>query len=345
MSSPYWSTDNRFKEITSMNVLIGIKMMDVSKFEIRELDNGEIVWVKPARRKTDTETLFNEKGKMCKGCGDFVRFNDYNKDIKCIGGKTNKCKKCQQQYYVENKKHINNRCKQYYIENKESILEKNKQYDRIDYNKRYYEEHKDKAMNRSKEHYKCNQSECNQYAKQRRNKKALYDEFKVPLGYICKSDENGFLLISCYKCGKMHHPTNQQLDTLIRAQSGVENTGSCNVYCSDHCKETCNVFNKPASTYTKRHLLNLPMTPPRNTNRPYVSQKFIKQVLETDEYACQKCGNNHIRLHVHHVIGATRHPEFANDLDNCITLCEDCHNEVHNQIGCSTWDYRLDENK
>lgn len=307
-----------------MQILIGEKMMDVSKFEMRKLECGETVWVKPPRRKNDTETLFNEIGKVCKDCGKFVEWVGYNKNKVCVGGRLVNCVVC--------RSNIN---KQRYNDNTNSIKKQNK---------RYRTSNADSVSKRNKRYHVLNKDYISERNKQHRNNKAKYNANKLPIGYVCTSDENGLLLISCYKCGKLHHTTNHSLSMNIQAQSGIRNT-SCNIYCSTHCKETCNVYGVNQHRLAKRHLLNLPMAPQRTSNRPYVSQKFISQVLNTDEHTCQKCGNKHLKLHVHHVIGATRHPEFANDLDNCITLCESCHDEIHHQEGCSFYDYRLDENK
>ena len=60
-------------------------------------------------------------------------------------------------------------------------------------------------------------------------------------------------------------------------------------------------------------------------NYEYGSRK--EAVLNRDNYTCQICGKKHIRLEVHHII--FRSNGGTNDENNLITLCEACHNGVH----------------
>ena len=50
--------------------------------------------------------------------------------------------------------------------------------------------------------------------------------------------------------------------------------------------------------------------------------------LDRDNYTCQHCGAKNTRLEVHHII--FRSQGGSDDLDNLITLCERCHNNLHN---------------
>ncbi|MCF8012463.1 MAG: HNH endonuclease [Clostridiales bacterium] len=51
-------------------------------------------------------------------------------------------------------------------------------------------------------------------------------------------------------------------------------------------------------------------------------------VLDRDDYTCQECGATDTQLHIHHIVyksnGGTDRP------DNLTTLCEECHDKVHN---------------
>jgi 5-methylcytosine-specific restriction endonuclease McrA len=61
------------------------------------------------------------------------------------------------------------------------------------------------------------------------------------------------------------------------------------------------------------------------------------EVLERDGYECQSCGLSEERhrelemvgggLHVHHIVPAKQFDSYeaANDLDNLVTLCAECH--------------------
>lgn len=49
--------------------------------------------------------------------------------------------------------------------------------------------------------------------------------------------------------------------------------------------------------------------------------------LDRDNYTCQCCGAKKVRLEVHHI--HFRRHGGSNDLENLITLCEDCHKKIH----------------
>ena len=51
-------------------------------------------------------------------------------------------------------------------------------------------------------------------------------------------------------------------------------------------------------------------------------------VLNRDNYTCQVCGKKNTRLEVHHIV--YRSQGGTDDENNLITLCEDCHDKVHN---------------
>ena len=60
---------------------------------------------------------------------------------------------------------------------------------------------------------------------------------------------------------------------------------------------------------------------------------WSKQVMERDNYTCQICNQHGGKLNSHHLNGWNAFPEQRFDLDNGVTLCEDCHKEFHSQYG------------
>ena len=59
-----------------------------------------------------------------------------------------------------------------------------------------------------------------------------------------------------------------------------------------------------------------------------------QQALRRDEYMCQCCKANNKMIQaecVHHVFPRDRYPQYANELWNLLSLCNDCHNEMHNR--------------
>lgn len=63
-------------------------------------------------------------------------------------------------------------------------------------------------------------------------------------------------------------------------------------------------------------------------------KEWRKQVYERDNYTCQCCGEKgHGNLVAHHKNGYHWDKEHRTDVDNGVTLCEDCHKEFHEIFG------------
>lgn len=60
-------------------------------------------------------------------------------------------------------------------------------------------------------------------------------------------------------------------------------------------------------------------------NYGYSSRR--EAILNRDNYTCQVCGKKHTKLEVHHI--KYRSQGGNDDEDNLITLCEDCHRDIH----------------
>ena len=59
-----------------------------------------------------------------------------------------------------------------------------------------------------------------------------------------------------------------------------------------------------------------------------------KQILVRDNYTCRECrryGKYKNANHVHHIYPAEFYPEWAFESWNLITLCQACHNEMHDR--------------
>lgn len=57
--------------------------------------------------------------------------------------------------------------------------------------------------------------------------------------------------------------------------------------------------------------------------------EWRKAVFKRDGYECQLCGKHGGKLNAHHKERFVDCPEKRLDIDNGITLCEDCHKQVH----------------
>jgi hypothetical protein len=57
--------------------------------------------------------------------------------------------------------------------------------------------------------------------------------------------------------------------------------------------------------------------------------KWRRAVLLRDGFRCQRCGVEGGKLHAHHVLPWASYPDQRTDIDNGLTLCEECHRAEH----------------
>lgn len=275
--------------------------------------------------------------KVCNRCGLEKEVECFGKDKNSKDGLYSICKECKHQYYMENKEIITLKHKEYNELNKQQLS---------DYHRRWYNENKDRQKlirrnrylrNRNKEldqgkKYKNDNIElCKLRIMNYRNGYSLYTTFSKKL----TTDENPilskdgiYLEVKCKYCGKYFKPTNTQVVRRIQALEGqMEGDGS--IYCSAGCKKACPIYNQ--KKYSKGYK--------KATSRE-VQSELRKMVLERDNFTCQKCEESDIELHCHHITGVEQNPIESADIDNCITLCKECHREVHKQPKCKYYELR-----
>lgn len=176
---------------------------------------------------------------------------------------------------------------------------------------------------------------------------ALYDTYAhklKPYGHKCSRDPKNELILNveCAYCGKMHRPTHSSVLNRIAVISG-RTGGEHNLYCSEECKSSCPVYG------THKY---------RKGESPYKKHRFCdalwrKRVLERDNYTCQRCGLHlpkdgnldaycitETLVEAHHIEPVACAPAMAADIDNGITLCINCHNDVHHMDGCTIQDIK-----
>ena len=69
----------------------------------------------------------------------------------------------------------------------------------------------------------------------------------------------------------------------------------------------------------------------RDFRKSSAYRKWRKTVLERDYYECQECSETE-NLHVHHIVPYSMTKKLRTEEDNGMTLCEDCHKEIHSSI-------------
>ena len=60
---------------------------------------------------------------------------------------------------------------------------------------------------------------------------------------------------------------------------------------------------------------------------------FVKGVIKRDKYTCQSCGQYSGKIHAHHLNSYNWDKEHRVDIDNGVTLCEECHKLFHHIYG------------
>lgn len=58
-------------------------------------------------------------------------------------------------------------------------------------------------------------------------------------------------------------------------------------------------------------------------------RQWREKVFKRDEYTCAMCGQRGGKLNAHHIKEFAKYPECRLDVSNGITLCEQCHKDVH----------------
>lgn len=55
---------------------------------------------------------------------------------------------------------------------------------------------------------------------------------------------------------------------------------------------------------------------------------IAREVHEKYDFTCQSCGGNR-KLHAHHILPVCTHPEEAYNFNNLVTVCANCHSDIH----------------
>lgn len=277
-------------------------------------------------------------------------------------------KKYNQKYYNDNKDNIQKQHHEYYLENRDHTIEHVKLYYQnnideikeqkhnhyiknkdkiIDDSRKYYQEHRCEKLAYQEQYYLNHINELKVYKTLYNNSPAKFDLFyeKLKVYNECRQDPSNpdLLQVKCHRseCPEWFNPTALQVINRLHALN-ADNTrthGESNLYCSDKCKELCPAFNQRIRLKTDK------------SNKDYSrdDQPELRElVLARDNYTCQReeCGKSlaeypDLKLICHHIFPLNEDPVGSADVDNCITVCVDCHKWIHTHIpGCSTAELR-----
>jgi hypothetical protein len=161
----------------------------------------------------------------------------------------------------------------------------------------------------------------------------LFDTY-APKIFWCESvrrslEDNNVLQVRCTYCGRWYTPKTSDICNRVNALDG-KTRGENRLYCSNECKQLCPIYLK--RKYSAEE------TNTKKMSRE-VQADLRQMVFERDNWCCIKCGNGS-SLHCHHIEGIRWEPLESADIDKCVTLCKDCHKEVHSKKGCRTIDMR-----
>jgi hypothetical protein len=305
--------------------------------------------------------------KICSKCEKLKERNDIEFEIRGHQKSTNVCTKCRKikdkQYVQDNYKCIQRKKKLHYLKNKEKIKlyreenkekmklyreenkeklqeymkkyqEENKEI-RKEYSKKYYLKNKEKIKKAAKKSFLNNKEKIKEYMKfyREENKKSTKEYMKEYrnspaseklLQQLELYEEVKGNQIKCRYCGDWYTPTNQEVYNRLK---GILKSDIRFIYCSEKCKTACPTYNKS---------LHPEIFKPASSRE--VNPILRQLVFERDQYTCQKCFTHKDKLncplHCHHITPYVDSPIEGNDPENCITLCKDCHKEVHQIPGC-----------
>jgi 5-methylcytosine-specific restriction endonuclease McrA len=173
----------------------------------------------------------------------------------------------------------------------------------------------------------------------------LYDTYAPQLEWCeevrRKADNPNVLEVKCTYCGRWFMPKLISVRNRLQILKDSNNYhGEHRFYCSEHCKQACPIYNKSPETLMKEDAVRAGRLGWLELNRE-VQPELRQTVLKRDDYICVKCGSKG-PLHCHHVLPVVDEPLLSADIDNCITLCEQCHKEVHKQDGCRYGQLRME---
>lgn len=174
-----------------------------------------------------------------------------------------------------------------------------KEYDRV-HSKIYYKQNKDKIKSYQKEYQQKNSDKIKKYLKEYRIKNKEHLSIKSSV-YRQKNRER---YLDYFK---------QYNKTRVRTERDIQRDKEW----YQKNKEAVRIQRLSYDRTTQKWRWS------------YKYKQWRQSVYEKYEYTCQECGDDHCKVHAHHIKAARDYPELRYDVDNGICLCEGCHCKLH----------------
>lgn len=167
-----------------------------------------------------------------------------------------------------------------------------------------------------------------------RKKLPLFDTYAHQIEYVHEVRpvvRGGIKLLEvrCKNCNNWFVPKTNDVRSRLGSLVGRKD-GENNFYCSNECKNSCNIFNQ--QKWPKNHK-------PRKTNKSiwYTNAElriWREEVLKRADYKCEYCGEK--ATIAHHSKPKKLEPFLALDPEYGVACCEKCHYKYGHNGECST---------
>ncbi len=202
------------------------------------------------------------------------------------------------------------------------------------YQREYNKKNKDKIAKRDKEYSKKRVELRKEYKKKYYKSSARYSTYKNKLfADEVREISNDILEVKCKHCNEWFIPTNLQATNRKQAINGNQK-GENHFYCSQECKDKCEIFRIMPVTLEKQDELNAGIYTVHKHEGFYTDPQlrvWSQQVRDNANNQCEICGQKG-DLQAHHINPKATNPEQALDPQNGVCLCEKCHKEAHSKI-------------
>lgn len=151
----------------------------------------------------------------------------------------------------------------------------------------------------------------------------------------CKVDLKDYRSKRCRRCsrlGKNNPMFDKKRSLESRIKTSTANKGKTSwikgKHHSEETKKKMSYIHKKRVMEGKNNMWKGGIYPYNLSQRVKFRQKYQKIVFERDGYTCQICGVKNRPLQVDHIQSWAEYIELRFCLDNCRTLCVDCHYKI-----------------